>query len=123
MSDVLTRAHRWIVSNDTGESSKAIWSTMMGVDRKSWSDHPYDPGDLGRCLRLLALIPEWQPRVGEMSARSAYWRVLVERWDEVAQAMAEEVGIGWSKGRSAPRTYALMQAIFLPVDMRWGLRR
>lgn len=70
-----------------------------------------DSSDLGRCLRLLELFPEWKPRVGEMARYSAQWAALVERWDELAEMMADEVGIGWSKGKGkrAPRTYAAMK--------------
>ncbi len=66
LSDEHRRACEWIVSSDTGLSSRHIWAVMMGVpiERKS---HPSDPSDLGRCLRLLAAVPQWRPRIGEMS--------------------------------------------------------
>ena len=46
----------WIVSRDTGISSKTMWSALNGVDlseaRKSfYTDVPYDPADFGRCYR------------------------------------------------------------------------
>lgn len=106
--DTLDRAHAWIVSRDTGASSKTLWARMMGARRDDPS-HPWDPDDLGRCLRLLELIPEWKPRIREMAGVSLGWAALVLRWDEIAQSMADEVGIDWSKGLSAPKTYALMK--------------
>ena len=109
MSHELTRAHRWIVGRDTGMSSKAIWAHMMGAGEPGfgWSV-PHDPDDLSRCLRLLKLIPEWAPRMPEMAKHSPQWARLVGGWDEIVRSMEDEVGWDWSKGRSAPRTYALM---------------
>lgn len=112
MSDIASRANAWIVGDDTGASSTAIWAHMMGAGapRFGWS-YPLDPDDLGRCLRLLELIPEWKPRMPEMAARSKYWAALVGHWGTIAQSMTEEVGIDWSKGRRAPKTYALMKDV------------
>lgn len=111
MNSIFERATRWIVSDDTGSSSKAIWAHMMcapdsGGDR---SRYPSDPDDLGRCLRLLELIPEWAPRITEMAQYSPGWFGLISSWDEIAAMMAEEVGVNWHKGTSAPRTYRAMK--------------
>lgn len=110
------RALAWLCGDDTGASSKALCRHMLGLPesnvwRSDWS-YPSDPSDLGRCLRLLALIPEWDERIGEMAQHGRYWVAIAERWHEVAERMRQEVGIDWSKGRKAPRTYALMQGIF-----------
>lgn len=104
------RLASWFSSDDTGISSQAIAAHMSGgtVDRWGWG-HPHDPADLGRCLRLLELFPEWKPRIGEMAKHGPEWAALVARWDEIANAMADEVGIAWEKGKSAPKTYALMR--------------
>lgn len=105
----MRRALMWLASGDSGMSSKAICYHMLGM--KSDGSFPLDPSDLGRGLRLLKLFPEWKPRMGEMARYSAQWAALVERWDELAEMMADEVGIGWSKGngKRAPRTYAAMK--------------
>jgi hypothetical protein len=112
MSSISDRANSWIVGDDTGASSKAIWAHMMdaGAPRFGWS-HPWDPDDLGRCLRLLELIPEWKPRMPEMAVRSKSWAALVANWGTIAMSMADEVGIDCSKGRRAPKTYALMKDV------------
>ncbi len=110
MGDLVQRATQWIVSRDTGMSSKAIWAHMMGAEPE-WNCGPADPADLGRCLRLLALIPEWKPRMGEMAAYGGEWAALIPHWDELAAMMADEVGIAWEKGRNAPKTFDRMQAI------------
>ena len=104
---IARRALLWLAGRDTGMSSEAICYHMLGM--KSDGSFPLDPSDLGRCLRLLELFPEWKPRMGEMARYSAQWAALVERWDELAEMMADEVGIDWSKGERAPRTYAAMK--------------
>lgn len=101
------RALLWLAGGDSGMSSKAICYHMLGM--KSDGIFPSYPSDLGSCLRLLELFPEWKPRMGEMARYSAQWAALVERWDELAEMMADEVGIDWSKGKRAPRTYAAMK--------------
>lgn len=104
---IARRALLWLAGGDSGMSSEAICYHMLGM--KSDGRFPLDPSDLGRCLRLLELFPEWKPRMGEMARYSAQWAALVERWDELAEMMADEVGIDWSKGKRAPRTYAAMK--------------
>jgi hypothetical protein len=115
----LERAHAWVVGEDTGISSKAIWAKMMGTRRRD-SCHPWDPDDLGRCLRLLEAVPEWKPRLSEMADVSPIWAALVARWDEIAQSMADEVGIDWSKSQSASRTYNMMRTIIDGASLQEG---
>ena len=117
-ASIVERAAAWGVSGDTGISSEALCAVMLGrdPDRKWGSNYPSDPSDLGRCLRLLDKIPEWKTRILEMSAQSAEWAALAERWDEIETTMADEVGIDWSKAQKAPKTYALMKAILRPIE-------
>jgi hypothetical protein len=104
------RVNRWIVGGDVGLSSKTIWATMLGIDLgEDGVNHPHDPADLGRCLRLLELVPEWKPRLPELAALDPRWRSLVEHWRELASSMEDEVGVAWEKGKCAPATYALMR--------------
>jgi len=99
----------WFASDDTGMSSEGMACHMSGTPlRDAWCA-PSDPADLGRCLRLLERFPEWKQRVSEMAAYGGEWAALVPHWDEVSKLMADEVGIDWSKGRSAPITYAAMK--------------
>lgn len=81
------RALEWITGGDTGRSSKTIWAVMMGAvnERARAFEYspPLDPSDFGRCYRLLALVPEWRPRLGEVAARFPEWRGLVEAWSEL----------------------------------------
>ena len=105
----LTRLAAWMVGDDTGSSSMAIACHMAGIENQAFWTAPYDPSDLGRCLRLLELFPEWKLRMREMAQHSARWDALTAVWDELAESMEAEVGIDWSKGRHAPKTYELMK--------------
>ena len=104
----------WMAGDDTGISSLAIASAMAGIKQKTrWGSRtPRDPSDLGRCLRLMAKFPQWTPERFEatMSGISHEWRCFAEDWPQIAASMADEVGIDWSKGKSAPKTYELMKA-------------
>lgn len=107
------RVFEWLASGDTGLSSEAIMLWLSArVKDETWGSHtPSDPSDLGRCLRLLERIPEWKERMPEMAEAGGLWPGYVARWDEMAALMEEEVGIDCSKGKSAPRTYALMKQV------------
>lgn len=56
----------WLLSDDTGVSSKAIARHMALGHDMGYSSPPSDSSDRGRCIRLLELIPEWINRLGEM---------------------------------------------------------
>lgn len=103
------RAAQWIVGNDTGMSSTAIWAVMMGVKPNRHS-HPSDGGDLGRCVRLFEAVPEWKPRLSEMAPLSPYWAALVPEWDRLAAILAKELA-GGPRGS----TYKAMRALLDPV--------
>lgn len=111
------RALQWISGGDRGLSSETLWRAMMGREQERVS-YPHDPDDFGRCARLLRLIPEWRPRISEMSALHPVWAALAQRWDEITAAMDQEVGIDWSKGRKAAKTYDLMKSIIRPEEER-----
>lgn len=100
----------WIGGRDTGASSVAIWSHMMGA--RSSGSFPYDPSDFGRCYRLLTLAPEWRARIGEMAKYSKTWARLAARWDELTALFEAETGAGGLATADvyggAPRTYAAM---------------
>lgn len=60
-------ALEWIVSEDTGLSSKTIWSMMMNGKAPERQHAPCDNGDFGRCYRLLKLIPEFEQNLERMA--------------------------------------------------------
>ena len=99
---------KWMASDDTGVSSKAIVMVMNRITpTRRWSlDHPHDPSDLGRCIRLLALIPEYRIRLDEMKIVSDTWSDLVTHWHELEELYYEELPSG-----RAPKCYARMREI------------
>lgn len=108
--DVLKRAANWLMGDDTGASSKALASKLMGADRKHF-DHPHDPSDFGRCHRLMQAVPEFRSRLHEMSTCGPYWKALVARWDEIEAWYVEET----AEGPHADQTYKLMKSILDPI--------
>lgn len=101
------RAQDWPGCGDTGLSSKAIYRHMMGLGG-GFSDYPFDPDDLGRCVRLLDApwAAGWRERMGEMAARGREWAALVSVWAEIEALYRAEVGTG-----SAPRCYRRMRKV------------
>lgn len=88
MDDITTRAIEWAGGRGTGASSKAIWSHML--TGKCDGSYPRDGDDLGRCVRLLDLIPEWKSRIGEMARYGGAWIGLVDQWDALVKLHAAE---------------------------------
>jgi hypothetical protein len=101
----------WLANGETGTSSKTMAFWLAFGIRKRDGHQPYDPADLDRCLRLLQEVPALREKLPSMRHLSPQWAALVARWDEVEACHLAEVGLGWTKARSAPKTYALMRAI------------
>ena len=76
------KPEQWIVGNDTGVSSKTIWSVMFGVN-PDWQGVPLDVDDFGRCVRLLTLVKEFRPRLKEVSVKYPEWKPIIDDWDEL----------------------------------------
>lgn len=107
MSHEAQKALEWIVGGDTGTSSKTIWSVMMGV-KPDYASVPLDPDDFGRCYRLLARVPMWRVRLGEVAAKYAEWKPLVEAWDELTALYEEAIE---STDAFSPKLYHRMQEL------------
>jgi len=101
---------QWLATGHVGSSSKcmAMW-LAFGVRAETYA--PADPDDLDRCLKLLDKAPGLRPLIPKMAGVSKDWDALVSRWDEVEASHLAEVGLGWTKARSAPKTYNLMRKI------------
>lgn len=46
--------------------------------------------------------------MAEMAQHGARWEYLASNWAEISKTFLDEVGLNWCNGRSAPKTYALM---------------
>lgn len=106
-------ADTWRRYGEHGVSSEAIFDRMVyGSTSVRWaSNHPYDPDDFRRCELLLRMVPEFRRRLPEMAGESPVWARLVERWDEIAALMEEELPGVFDRnvyGR-CEKAYAVMQ--------------
>lgn len=96
----------WLRTGERGASSNAMCKRIFGVPAGAKINHPYDPDDLRRCLQFLDAAGAHE-KVTLMSDVSPSWARLIERWNELVMIFREEMEFG----RSAPKTYALMQEI------------
>jgi hypothetical protein len=96
----------WLLSRDTGISSKAMVRRIVVGDRPEADAYPRDPADFGRCLRLLERVPTIKTDLRFMRDVSPQWAALLDRWIEVEALYNEEMPSG-----RAPKCFALMKAI------------
>lgn len=101
------RVIAWLLSEDTGMSSQAICAHMVG--ERCTGDYPHDPSDLGRCVRLLELCPEWKARMPEMAQYGRGWGGLTAKWDEVLDLYFNEGGVPLEQRQRSPETYRAMK--------------
>ena len=101
------RVISWLLSDDTGASSLSICAHMLGEPCEGYA--PSDCSDLGRCLRLLDLVPEWGPRVLEMATYGPDWKGLVDQWDQIVHLYHNEGGVPVSARHRSPETYRAMK--------------
>lgn len=86
-------ATNWIVGDDTGISSRAIWAHFVNGVAERHSE-PSDPDDFGRCYRLLERVSGWRPRIAEMARYGKGWSRLVEHWAELTALYEKHIGTG-----------------------------
>ena len=104
----------WLAGGSRGVSSNTIVTHLTGVyalGSYGSKDHPYDPDDFDRCLCLLDAVPLLRVALPYMAEVSPGWAALVDRWGDIEASHLEEVGLGWSKAKSAPKTYDLMRSV------------
>lgn len=103
-------AREWLAVGQHGVSSETIFSHMTGLPFSRYS-HPHDPDDLRRCRLLLEWVPEFQSRLGEMSAVSPIWAALVAHWGELCDLMDKEAPQWRECKGEAPETLRRMRAL------------
>lgn len=103
----------WLNTGEVGISSKcmAMWLAFGKRVSATFGNHPHDPDDMDRCLKLLDRVPDLRERLPKMAEVSYTWAALVERWAEIEAMQMGEIGLNWTKARSAPKTYAMMRAV------------
>ena len=67
----------WLLSDDTGCSSKAICAWMLDINYNRGGS-PGDADDRGRCIRLLQIMPEWVERLDEMKEINQNWSEQID---------------------------------------------
>lgn len=108
MLSVERRAADWIANGEIGNSARTIHA-FMTTGRRGDAHHPHDASDLRRCLLLLRRIPEWVPRMHEMSALSPEWSRIAAIWDDLSLSFTRETGPNWQRV-SARRTSEMLKA-------------
>lgn len=97
---------RWLRDGERGGSSNAMCKRIFGVPSNAGKNHPYDPDDLRRCVLFLDATGA-HAQVGLMADVSEEWALLVESWGVLVLLLKEEM----ASGKSAAKTYALMQKV------------
>jgi len=100
---------RWFGEGEVGSSSKAM--ALTSINMPNDGSYPHDPADFNRCLMLLDCVPEIRNHMDKIREISEKWASLVDEWDVVESMFLNEVGLNWSNGSSAPKTYKLMKTI------------
>lgn len=100
----------WLIKGRVGASSKAMAACIGGIESNE-KNFPCDPDDLNRCLLFLEAVPEARQHMDKLRALSPTWDRLVDAWPELESAFLEEVGLNWSHGERATKTYEMMNEI------------
>lgn len=98
----------WLSSDDTGLSSKYMASVLSDPSRCRENNHPHDPADFGRCLRMLAAAPELRIKLPRLTdaKHGPVWNALAANWPELEQLYNEEHPTG-----QAPKLYERMREL------------
>ena len=78
----------WLLSGDTGTSSKTICAVMTGSHSRDDSV-PHDPDDFGRCYRLLLAFPVWRLNLHKMGEAHKAWGPMVAAWGDLEALYAK----------------------------------
>lgn len=94
----LAQIGAWLVSDDTGISSKTMAAIALGATGEGLdTDAPYDPGDFGRCLRLVSAVPELRASFDRIAAVEPRFAGILENWDELEAIYRRDLSTGKSK--------------------------
>ena len=117
----------WLASDDTGLSSKYLLEQLAKAIGATvhWEgfggkpsivrgvDHPHDPGDFGRCLRMLEACPSLRSQIGFMcGGHGPEWGALARNWEQLEALYREEAPSG-----RCPKLYDKMQELFKSANI------
>lgn len=108
------KAAHWLLNGQTGLSSKTMCFTLfpqLNTKESYFGEHPHDPSDLHRCVLFLQAVPEARERLGELSAISPTWKVLIENWADLEKTLLHEME---NDVENYP-TYEKMNALFATI--------
>jgi hypothetical protein len=108
MTETQQQVIQWFATGEKGLSSECMALWLSFDQRTGDLYHPRDPADLNRCLLLLQAAPGLRSDLSRMAMVSEGWAKLIARWEEMEALFLDEVGLNWTKGSIAPRTYAFM---------------
>lgn len=95
---VKEKAMWWIANGHIGNSSKTMWSCLMGSPEGSYPiNHPYDHDDFSRCYKLLQAVPEWKAELHKLKPLSKAWSNLVDNWDKLTDMYELNEKQEWKK--------------------------
>jgi hypothetical protein len=103
MSSIESKVLKWALTGETGASSKCMAAHLTGSECDG--SYPHDGGDFGRCVGLLAAVPELRPLLTKMAEVNRYWAALVPEWDRI-QALAGDYD----------KQYKAIQNIIRPIE-------
>ena len=87
------RLIEWLLSSDdTGVSSESMAAVALGVTkaRRFGYDAPYDPGDFGRCYRLVKAVPELVEVFPAISKAVPIFAGILANWTELCALYERE---------------------------------
>lgn len=102
----------WRRSDDTGVSScylaDILENGISDEQHRFPNPYPHDPGDFGRCVRMLEAAPELREYLHRMldPEHGPEWNAIAAAWDELEALYREEMPSG-----TAPRLYARLQEL------------
>jgi len=92
-----TGLREWENSWHVGVSSATIFRVLAGRWPAGFSstfgmDAPHDCDDMGRCVRLLDIMPEWRARLDEVGRACPAFAPLVPEWHQLETLYREKKG-------------------------------
>lgn len=73
----------WLLTDDTGASSKYMASILLGKGPHAEHAYPYDADDFGRCYRFLQAVPEARKNLDKLKECGPVWNTYIENWSEL----------------------------------------